>query len=70
MNFKIETDVPVPPIFARYPFAQMQLGDSFVMPQEQVSKARNAASAFARKRGVKFLFRRVDNDTFRCWRIK
>jgi hypothetical protein len=40
------------------------------MPQEQVSKARNAASAFARKRGVKFLFRRVDNDTFRCWRIK
>ena len=65
---KVEKNVPIP---NRYPFDEMQVGDSFVVPPKI---ARNtvsvAASRYGEKHQMKFTVRRMDDKTLRCWRIE
>jgi hypothetical protein len=65
---KIEKNVPLPVI---YPFAKMEVGDSFAVPssirRETVSVAANRYGA---KHGMKFTVRLMPNRSYRCWRIE
>lgn len=73
--FKIEKHIPVPPKHNKgssiYPFAQMQKGDSFLIPakakEEQVSK-RKAVSASAYKHKMKITTRIVEGGV-RVWKV-
>lgn len=53
---------------SKYPFAQMEVGQSFFA--EQSSSPSSAASAFCKKNaGYKFVTRR-EKDGFRVWRTE
>jgi len=68
MTIKIESGIPMP---AKFPFAKMLIGDSFLVP-ESISKSTVAvyATRYAKKTGyAKFTFRKTP-DGYRCWRIE
>jgi hypothetical protein len=88
MTFKIEKDVPIPAIPQAgrprlYPFAEMEIGDSFSVPLSGVrvkansgytdKAARNlvsAASIYSKKCGIKFSTRTLHGEgVVRCWRV-
>lgn len=78
-RFKIDKEVPVPPRPRtwRYPWENMEPGDSFFMPckpedAERVgNRAWTAGEAFAKRRGLdwKFTVRTVEGGA-RVWRVK
>jgi hypothetical protein len=67
---KIEKNVPIPRRGYEMPFDQMEVGDSFVLPD---SFSPGYARALIRKAqksiGRKFTLRKI-GDSFRCWRIE
>ena len=77
--YQIEKGIEVPPkkSFARstiYPFATMEVGDSFFVPQvDGKPKSSGSLWSSARKATVKldfkFAIRSVDGG-FRCWRVE
>jgi hypothetical protein len=75
-EIQIETDIPLPPIIQRrkkYPFANMDIGDSFfAVVEEGLSKSNKMASirccAHSQFSDRKYVCRAVINGV-RCWRI-
>ncbi len=75
---KIETDIPVPErasnIGAKYPFADMKVGDSFLVPRingEPIQMTReraNKAVTYAKRKGGKYCSRSGEDGT-RIWRL-
>jgi hypothetical protein len=67
MSIKIESGIPMP---AKFPFAEMKVGDSFLVPE---STSRNVVTVYARrhaiKTGMKFTIRKT-SEGYRCWRIE
>lgn len=74
MGYRIELDVPIPPSRgggpARYPFDQLDVGDSFSFSGNapQLRNFRTAASAYGTRKGIKLTIRK-DRDGVRCWRV-
>lgn len=70
--FKIEYGIPLTGRKngrkAKYPFADMNVGDSFALPAKNVKSARSRAFQINKKMGFKFAFRTF-NDKVRCWRV-
>lgn len=75
MNYPVEKGIPLPPKSktgprTRYPFEEMQVGDSFLVPD---GKAKNRALAIAMTRAGKMLgtqyTQRQVSDGVRVWRI-
>lgn len=71
MKIKIESGIEVPEYRrgrrAKYPFKEMEIGDSFEYPNEKV---RLAAASHAKRYGVKFTVRKALNGKYRCWRTE
>jgi hypothetical protein len=68
----IEKGVPVPdtPHFAKYPWPDMEIGDSFVFPESlKRSTPYNLARTAGIRYGVKFVVKQRDGGPVRCWRI-
>jgi hypothetical protein len=69
---KIDKDVPIPEwgkVKLTYPFNEMDVGDSFVVPKEKGSSMRNCAFHYSRRWGKEFVTRKVKNG-LRVWRTK
>lgn len=67
---KIESGIPFPKLYNKYPFAQMQPGDSFALPEGVKPVAVNvAARRHGDKYGARFTVRKDDNGVMRCWRV-
>lgn len=66
MSFKTQKDVPVPPAKTKYPFSEMQVGDSIVVPNVNCTCA---AYAYGRKHKQKFRTR-AQGDWYRIWRVE
>lgn len=65
---KVEQNIPMPGIF---PFSQMQIGDSFLIPAHiKRSTASVAARRYAQKHNVKFVSRKMDDGAIRIWRVE
>lgn len=69
--FKIEKNVPViggsgPGPKPKYPFHEMEVGDSFSFSDEMWRKVAAASSSHGVKYGVKFSVSKVHG---RCWRV-
>jgi len=65
MNYEIEKDVPIPATTKKYPWNDMEVGDSFFIPDGQP-----CASASHRKRyGEDHTTRKVEGG-IRIWRVK
>jgi len=62
----IEKGVPIP---GRFPFGQMEVGDSFVITTKR-STAAVAARRYGDKHKMKFVTRKMDNGAIRIWRVE
>ena len=62
----IDKNVPLP---ARFPFEQMEVGDSFVITTKRQT-ASVAARRYGDKHGRKFITRKMPDGTIRCWRTQ
>ena len=73
--FQIEKNIPLPTTNSarsKYPFAAMELYDSFAVPVEtkaQVNSIRACASAFGKRTGRTFVVK-FHGDEVRVWRSK
>lgn len=82
--FKIQKFIPITGTYRslgphlRYPFAEMEVGESFEMHvntkdiKRRVSNLSSACAAYvkSRNKGAKFTVRRTGADSVRVWRIK
>ena len=70
---EIEKTIPIPRAHAtrgKYPFHQMEIGDSFVVPVDRRIAASVACDWYKRKHGMKFVTRKTEDGKFvRVWRI-
>ena len=89
MNFKIEKGVPISPYYweryqkyvvrkkskrkSKFPFKDMEIGDSFGLPQatsnHQATQIRLIANAYGFKLGRRFVVLQDDHHRYRCWRL-
>ncbi len=71
--FKIEKNIPPPPKRAGrapvFPFAQLKVGESFVVPAEQSAAASASAHYNGRKYGRTFQQKRNPDGSVRFWRV-
>ena len=68
---KIEKNIPIPPPKpSKYPFEQLEVDDSFVVPVEQLNSARAAMYSEHRKNNGKRFLSRMEGETARFWRTK
>jgi len=72
MMFEIEKGIPVPATLPRskYPFGQMEVGDSFACSASQNARVRVAAHKYGKDHGLVFTARKIGDDSYRVWRIK
>lgn len=67
--YNIEKNKPIPKFRLgrepKYPFAEMEPGDSFVAPKN----ARAAAYVYGMRSNATFMTRAVDKDHIRIWRV-
>lgn len=63
---KIEKNIPLP---SKYPFAYMEIGDSFAVPPH-IKRAAVTANAmrYGKTHGMQFTVRLMPDRTLRCWR--
>lgn len=72
--YQIEKNVALPalhgaPNRSKYPFREMDVGDSFAAPDEDKERLRCAASSAGIRLGRKFSIRKQDDGSLRCWRL-
>jgi hypothetical protein len=72
---RVDKNVPLPrrAIFDAYPFGSMEIGDSFVVSEDEIKRVRNAAHWYGKfNEPAKFKTRRIkpDEPIFRCWRVR
>lgn len=72
MQYKVESNVPLPaPDASKYPFASMQIGDSFLVPNPSDTdrkRVQTAAASYGRRHSKAFRTRSVDGG-IRIWRV-
>ncbi len=69
-KYKIEKGIPIrPKPYSKYPFEQMEVGDSFKIPREEALALRKIAHYLGKKYGFKLSIRKVAKDDFRVWRV-
>lgn len=70
--FEIEKFVPIQTGYAKkkkYPFAEMEVGDSILFCESDMKSARSCSHAFGVRHGMKFTTRLVDGG-MRIWRVE
>jgi hypothetical protein len=72
---KIDKGIPFQQVIrgkrdSKYPWIEMEIGDSFLFPANlKKSTASNNASFASRSHGKKFIVRKTP-EGYRCWRVK
>ncbi len=73
MAIKIDKGIPIPPVARKHangwPFAAMNVGDSFIVPIDKRVSARTAVSSWHQRNKEQRLTGRSTRDGFRVWRI-
>lgn len=74
MTFKVERGIPCPSVEAgmgvRYPFRQMEIGDSFVFPSSLKANVHAAVSRIRAKTSKRFKTLKISETHCRCWRVE
>lgn len=69
--YKIRSDISIPNCKSKYPFKDMEVGQSFLCPMKDQKKIATAASKFSKAHPeYTFTIRKLNDETFACWRIK
>lgn len=74
MSYEIEHNVPVPPAApgkkGAYPFASMDVGDSFVVEKARAKAAHNYARTWGKRHNKAFTVRTLQDGSLRIWRTE
>ncbi|RLC88857.1 MAG: hypothetical protein DRJ03_01055 [Chloroflexi bacterium] len=76
MDIKIEKDVPIPRNHGviRQEMTKMEVGESFLLPEEKKKNVRSVALAIQKEtnKEKRFSILKVDKKTgeYRCWRVQ
>lgn len=66
---QIESNIPVTPANRReWPFASMNVGDSFLVPDDLSKTAAVAARSYGKRHGMTFVRRKQPGGQTRLWR--
>jgi len=68
-SIKIDKTVPLPPPRWKWPFHEMEVGDSFLIPVGWEKTCRASAWAYGKKHGMRFAMRTEKKGT-RIWRTE
>jgi len=71
-NFKVEKDIPIPEIKERaskYPFAQMEVGDSFLVKDKRIKQNVESMMYYHSKKWNKRFTLRTVSEGVRVWRV-
>ena len=69
-QMKIEKGIPMPTrLRSKYPFKEMEVGDSFQVGEEMKETIRSASSIFGARNNMKFSVRKYGNG-YRIWRTE
>lgn len=70
MDYTIEKDIPYPESSkkAKYPFQEMEIGDSFAVEKEKRNTILTSSQYWGMKLQRKFSVKRY-GEAYRCWRI-
>lgn len=71
-SIKIEHNIPIQNVRRKWPFRNMKVGDSFVVPPEDGPKVRCAADSFKRSPAANGAFNftcRTTAEGLRVWRV-
>lgn len=67
---KIEKNITMPgKKNAKYPWKEMEIGDSFVVPSDKGARFAGQAHAASKALGRAFAVRQMPDRSYRCWRI-
>ena len=71
MSISIEKNIPIPPERKRniYPYKQMDIGESFLVPEARIQIVCNNNYRFSKLTGMKFIARR-EGIGVRVWRTE
>jgi hypothetical protein len=69
MSIAIEKNIPTPPKRNIYPYRQMDVGDSFLVPEARIQIVCNNNYRFSKLTGMKFIARR-EGIGVRVWRTE
>ena len=69
MTIKIDKEIPIPGPRYKYPFSEMDVGDSIAISAADANSMRSSAKYHSEKTGKKFISR-TDGDKVRLWRVK
>lgn len=75
-DFAIDKNVPAPAgsgrrgAPAKYPFSEMEFGDSFEVDSTKSQSVRTSAAQFGRRTGRKFSVKQAGPGKHRCWRVE
>lgn len=65
-------EIPVVNVVGRkrmYPVREMEVGDSFILNGDEC-RANSLRCVVQREQGKKFIVRKIEENQYRCWRIK
>jgi len=69
VSIKIEKGIPVPPVRGVWPFGEMEVGDSFLIPAGREKAGKASAWTYGKKHGMRFAVRTEKKGT-RIWRTE
>lgn len=65
----VNTGVPIPEHYERYPFDQLGVGDSFEFKLSKRSSVQSRVSRLNQKGERQFIVRKIDDTTGGVWRV-
>ena len=75
-EIKIDKNIPIQHYtkqvkgYDKYPFMEMEVGDSFAIPEGHNDRSiKTYASTIGKKMGIKFKIYKTPDGTYRCWRV-
>jgi hypothetical protein len=73
--YEIEKDVPIPEMLIKrkYPVPFMEIGDSFIIPKDDLPKNSNIGGRVfpqAKRLGYRLTTRKLSDGSYRVWRIE
>ena len=69
ISFTIERGLPMPPPRTKYPFLEMEVGDSFAAPLASRNIISSRASSIGARHGREFVSRKISDGQVRVWRV-
>lgn len=66
---KVDSGVPLPSAKQKYPYAELQVGDSFVVSGRGLQVMCNANYRYGKKLGCVYTAKRLEDGSIRIWRV-